>query len=442
MKSNVRDLNLTEEQNLSGYWWTPDDKENERAGKFTFKPGESLELDLLGDHRFIKGQAKYIMPSIPEYKAVFLGRVLNNAHYITLLDNRGVYELPGSNVVQSIYRPKYLILSKSSYSPKDITLKSTYSAAEVIYSSLRGWMWSGFPLPENEEIYNRELMKFSVHSSDSNRTVDSTISLQERCRLHEDGSGDSRERESIIRVVPKKPQSIEWFRQQFHRIKTLLSFLSGTPIECQRFRAEPSDAESAGEYVDIFHHVTPQEKDEVISGFMPFPYRTLMGRTEDVFRSWFERSEDKRVPFEICMDVIYGQHKNWRIDFLSLVQALESYHQISTGTHNDRITLNSRLKSIFKCLPQDICDSLEIDQKYLGKIVLTRNYYTHYNPSHRLKAFQHYTLYDAITRLIPLVVAVLARDLCIPDPDVLNSFDSYPGLWGWPKIKEHELHSV
>lgn len=434
---------MFEEFDYMGYWWVSGDKENKRAGAMTYKPGAGVKLDLLDEYKFVEGQASASSSAPPENVDVFLGSVMENAHWITLLDNRRVDVRPGQNLVQSIYWPKYLLLGNWTFSPKDITLESTFKSAEVILSSLRGWMKSQPPSSESPEQGRHDLLKFAVHAVSSNATVETTISLQVAIESAASSVEKRQERKNIIRIKPRRPQTLEWFRNQIDSIRFLVTFLSGTPIECKRFRALPAKDNPDSFWVDVFHHIRPPEEDEDENFYMPFSYHLLEERAEDVFRSWFERDENMRVPFNICMGIIYGERRDLRIEFLSLVQALESFHQITTGTHNDRsIRLRNRLNSVRNCLSQELQTLVEIDDGFLKAVVDTRDYYTHYNPDKRKKAFKDFALYDAVARLIPFVVVVLARNLCISDELILESFEESVGLWRRPRIKEHEFYSM
>ena len=179
------------------------------------------------------------------------------------------------------------------------------------------------------------------------------------------------------------------------------------------------------------------ELDRLSNYGMAFPFEHLESecfRVADVFNNWFERVEKFEVPYALCLDVINNEHSFHEFEFLALVQALESYYQ---EVHEEINNPQPRdlLRELYSELSSELQVHVALDEEFLANIIHTRNYYTHHNPGKREKALKGQDLYDAITRLAAFVVAVLGKELEIPEDKINRAFErtEAPGLWSRPR---------
>lgn len=430
---------LNDEFSYTGFWWLPENPEMKWAGTITYKPETGISLDIYNDTRFEfeyqgdRGAIEFTSPSPPDYKKKFLGEVLKSPSDITLLGNHRIYERQGNNVYLKHYRPEYLLTGQGLCSPRDITLETTLKSMVVTYSSLRGWMWMLPSITQEKEDTEiklkfkseRKVLEVAVPA------IQAIFHLREQINHTQDSSGHELTRHSYIEIVAETPQTLDWFCEQIDRLRDLISFLIGIPVQCVNIESEIESRFSTDiitGLINIYRNERPVNWDETSNRDMTFSLAILRDSVEKVFQKWFSLSIEEQVPYKLCLDVINNTHRFLQHEFLALVHALESHHQVKTNTHNQNIDLIDRLEGTLNKLPQSLRELVNVDRNFLNSVKDTRNYYSHYNPEKRERAFKDFALYEAILRFLPFVAVVLYRELGIPDQILKHIFERIK--WG------------
>ena len=397
------------------------------SGSITYKPESPIELKLIDAHE------------LPENVEVLHGLVWEKPGFVTLLSNRCFGESfvssKGWSWINKKYLVQYALLGQWIDTKESLTTKLEY--VYVTFSSLCGWMWMDAPFHhemDGQEIklsykQNRDLCNIHIPAIKTNLTFIEGIGGPI------DVSGVELTHDCSIKIQSQKPQALDWFSDQIYMIRNLLAFLSGLPIEPNSITAAikvvKDDDNTRTELIDVYRSVRQVDQNETLNYKMTIPYTLLEKLTERVFQRWFQLNENALVPYRLCFDVIYNTHRFREFEFLALVQALESYHQYHTNNYDTRTDLIYRLNDLYKCLPLEFQDYLQMDEYFLNRVKDTRHYYTHYNPSKREKAYKDFELYKVVARLIPFVAAMLYRELGIPDEKILEAFErvKYQGVW-------------
>ena len=413
---------MFEEFSYLGHWWVPGE-DKKFCGRVTFKPEAGIELELLADMGDF-GPKPYSSISVE----LLQGEVPEHPHRITLL---GEMRLGGTFAMSNVptkmirYCPQIdcLLVGQRYNSEEDITFKSVL----VTYTSLRGWIWSK-PAYTLEGDLDSELIltyKELVTSREiSVPSIASKIVLLEGNSSSMDASTHRLEREGFIRIEPESPgspKSLKWFRNQIDSIRKLLAFLAWVPVETKSIRGTQANPDTKHESVDIFHRVRPPKEDAVYGFKMLFPLARLDDRVPDVFNAWFGLSEDDRVPFILCLNVINSEGNYPILDFLALVNALESYHRL---TFNGDPGLEGRLKQLRKTHPEYLRNALQLSDEFLKSVADSRNYYSHYEPEIRKEKeiLEGDHLDDAIRLLTPFIVYHLALKLTVSEKAIEDGF--------------------
>ena len=412
---------MNDEFSYLGTWWIPSNPQKTWSGVVTYRPDTGVELELVAHRSDV-----WFEPTLSNvrYVEIMQGEVGEYPHRITLLnvsfqDHSGARTSTMFNVQ---LRAECLLEGNHYEKAEDISFESV----EVLFSSLRDWMASVNKLLEGPWVIPVTFKKAKVNL-ELNAGSNNYPSLQE-CHIH---------------IKPDSSQDLTWYREITDSIRDLLAFLVGRPVVRTYLSTPLHPSQVFGSrYVKIYQQ---RKQVEVFPRYdIDFPLERYDEHVADVFLMWFELDEDKRVPYELCLDVINNIHGYKKFEFLALVQALESYHQVITGTYDDKIDLIQRLEKLYGCLPSFLQEYLNLDNAFLISVKDTRNYYTHYNPAKREKAYKEFDLYKAITRLIPFVAAVLYRELGIPDKIILEAFErvEYQGLWQRQIPRERKMPSL
>lgn len=397
---------LNEEFSQFGHWWLPGENKNRWAGTVTFKPLSGIFLQLF----------KY--QNCPKSARIIYGEIYEPPYEIMLLNV--VWDSKRSTVNRIAlsenprYQAEYLLAGHWFFSPYEIDLK--LHEVDVTFSNLRGWIWSGptFSDDTGEEdttlTYRRvhRVWKIPVSSAEAK------FILQESNFPSWDDAQFRLDRTSFVRIVPDSPQPLGWFREQVDNLRGLFSFLTGMPVESKGATGSLTTSGNTREQVEIYYKSSPPTLDDVSNLDMPFPIERLGDQMDVVFQQWFEKREKLRVPFNLCLGIIFGGHQFPEFEFLTLIQALECYYQIVHPDVNNP-SLQLCLTSLHRSLPVSLRKELSISKPIQETVVEARNYYTHRNPSKLEKALEGTELYDINSRLIHFSVALLSRELCIPD---------------------------
>ena len=265
---------------------------------------------------------------------------------------------------------------------------------------------------------------------------------------------------NFIRIQPDLPQPLDWFRTQIDSLRGLIVFLAGLPMENKWIQGALENQTSNSSVVNVVHRHSPVlrtgterqivgsfqtnaasvrtlEMDRLSNYGMTFPLEHLVSEPQciqNAFITWFDRIEKLSVPFTLCLDVIYNEHSFHEFEFLALIQSLESYYQ-QIHTDIKKPELRKLLSDLYNGLLPSLQVYIALDDDFLTNIIHTRNYYSHHNPRKYEKALKGDDLYDAIRRLVAFVVAVLSKELEIPEDKINNAFErtEIPGLWSRPQ---------
>lgn len=444
---------MFEEFSFTGHWWLPGDEENRRTGTLSYRPESGIELELLD------------APDAPEKTYVFMGEVKEEPTLIMAVYNSLIGE-QWRSTRQSFsenkrYRARFL-LTGHWFHPEEIT-PVTLNSVSASFSSLKGWMYPESPFaksfsgPVDKEItvsYIWDLvtvMKFPVSALKSELSL--VLSAGEN-------EGNAYEINLVglagIRIIPDRPQLLDWFREQIDSVRDLLTILTGLPIESQVTSGTLNDDGDRPRGVHIYYLVHPPALDDFDDLRIAFPFGHIKKEVGAIFNAWFELTEDAMVPFSLCLDVINNTHRFWRFEFLALVQALESHHRLyfeKEGKERQRYRhengkvkrkgpdLIDRLKELREIVPSDLQEFESLTDEFLISVKDTRHYYTHYNSEYRDKAFKELELYDALARLVPFIAWFLYKKLRIPEEAICKAFakTGYRGLWQRPILKTQEV---
>ncbi|GEM_PF-5105608 len=403
---------------IKGYWWLPGKSETKFFGEINYRPGEGYvltasELDptLFDEHK----------PSVD----IIHGRTFRNED-ITLVD---CYLIDGSKMWRSddkkLYEGKYdidVIIVGHFFKSLDEIKLHNYS---VHYPYLTEWLGlSGFddrrkPGDDVDIIirYKRHEL-IIIHS-----TEDLQISFGYGCATSYAGKHSSRayiDQTCAVCFQSKKTIPFSVFRQKNRVLKYLLSFCIGKPLRSESIEGylENVDVESKTKSLKIYFN----EADAVIhTGLsyyeMPILYEDVTQNISILVETWFKKYMQYTAILDEYFSSLYNQHIYLEHLFLSMIRVVESYHRVLnletavTPQHKLRLkgvfssvleehkewlqeklqfshepSLKQRLEDIVNKLRNQLLRITGTTEYPFSKIVRTRNYLTHFDPSLKSKA--------------------------------------------------------
>ena len=296
---------MNDEFSYLGTWWIPSNPQKTWSGVVTYRPDTGVELELVAHRSDV-----WFEPTLSNvrYVEIMQGEVGEYPHRITLLnvsfqDHSGARTSTMFNVQ---LRAECLLEGNHYEKAEDISFESV----EVLFSSLRDWMASVNKLLEGPWVIPVTFKKAKVNL-ELNAGSNNYPSLQE-CHIH---------------IKPDSSQDLTWYREITDSIRDLLAFLVGRPVVRTYLSTPLHPSQVFGsQFVKVYQY---RKQVEVFPRYdIDFPLERYDEHVADVFLMWFELDEDKRVPYELCLDVINNIHGYKKFEFLALMQALECHHQL------------------------------------------------------------------------------------------------------------------
>jgi len=219
----------------------------------------------------------------------------------------------------------------------------------------------------------------------------------------------------------------------------------------------------------LFHQRGKRECPDVHAAEMLLPYNVVREQFPQIVQKSFARSEQAVLAANVFFGSQLLESPTVNVKFLAAVQAAESYHRaLGTGLYMDQAVydkamcellpripasiqgdhrispknrlkygneypLRKRLNDMLNRVPEDLRLKIAAGDvnKFVGKVVDTRNYYTHYDHTARVHAFEAKDTFIAAERLRILLTAILLQDLDINDQDLLPTFQRNQKFWRW-----------
>lgn len=139
-----------------------------------------------------------------------------------------------------------------------------------------------------------------------------------------------------------------------------------------------------------------------------FTSRDLPHGFEDAIQQWFRVDSNFDSVCDLYCSHLYSPDMYAEQQFLSMAQALESYHRCKSRR---QMTLRSRLDSLVGTF-EPVVNQLVLDRdKFAKSIVNTRNYYTHYSRDKKPQAARGHALFLLTRQLTVLMEACLMQEL-------------------------------
>ena len=446
---------------LKGLWWLPEQPDLQISGIISFENEKKISLELLGSFHEVKtfGSGDFFHPDI------ILG-ITDNGQVCTLFRNfetQNQMNFPG--IQKSIIESQYLFVGKHYNTTDDIC----FSSFQANFTNLENWLVKrpfSMEIPKDAKTGEWKLThkwpdEFISNIEVLNSTIESTHEFKTDGDLTRNATWKSK---AYLKIIPKKQEHFKWFWKVIYDLCNFLTLLIGDTTYIVSVKAYGDDIEitpeqKTKETIEVFF---TQKKPGLNEGIHPFemiiPFPRISDKIERVMSLWFSKAQNLRSVYDLFFGTFYNPGMYRQFHFLSLIQAIESYHRVTKGgkyisddswqtyrkTLADHIpaeldsghreSLKSRIKygneySLRKRLSELLCT---IDKKSLlvlfpsknflaGTVVDTRNYLTHYDVELKDSSLKGADLYWANQRLRIFLTLLLLKDIEIEESVILAS---------------------
>lgn len=414
---------------FAGIWWVPNNYENYIHGILKFNSEDGAYLELMGNILdYEELQTDIILgktangKNITLYKCFYIKKTLISSEINTsIVFANIVFEGVHFNRVEDIRFTElschYSNLDEWAWMKGINIISSSQDKIEISYD---------YPTPIKVEVSkDYTVALYAITQTPSYSIVQKEASIKQKI---------------YIKLINKELNSFEEHSEKLNHIKNLVSLGVGGPISIIDFigKTEENKEEFKGDtiYTKVkIYFATKYSTNaykEILPPRMLFTFRDIKDDFDSVIKKWFNKKQNLGPVFDLYFGTIYNSDMYLEQKFLSLIQALESYHrrtkpnnEISPEKHEERIkividsvddnyrkwiktklkysnepSLRNRLKELVEG-----CDTLlnlpsgKKKKSFISKVYDTRNYLTHYDTSLESKAAKKMELFDICTRL-------------------------------------------
>jgi len=430
------------ECSFEGRWWIPDSPEKQCRGTLTFTPAEGANLNLIDSFADIKNLTE------PLHYEVILG-VTWDGKKVTLYDCFGSTSVSFPGFQKDSYLASMVFVGAHFKKAEDIKFKSL----TINYSHLDEWAnISGFDIqdsPKDSEttIKYKQPSPVEAITGDGYKII---ISTRVKYPTHSIVQKEaSIKQETYIRIEFPGQRSYTDCLDYMHHIQNFLTLSTMQPVYPLSIDGETeSNVETIygkSHHLPVSIHYEVPDTSPTFKSIHPFNMLLTLKQLDfkTLMKTWFEKKELLQSVHDMYFGTFYNPHMYLQHKFLSLVQALESYHRRvfrnyvwSEEKHKLRVEeilasvpeqyrewLSYKLKhSNEPSLPERLTELLdkysEIAKFYIKdkdafvqKVTDTRNYLTHYDTKRLDKAAEWPELYHISQRMKIILTACLLEQL-------------------------------
>lgn len=434
----------------AGYFCLPSKPQRQLPGTLSICDGGHIELEAVGlfeEAFFVRNER--------------IGRIIGNVEKCgpVTLDNcfylRRDVEFGG--ISKSLVDVGYAVLGASFGSDEEIQLNSLRFSIEGIDE----WVGiSGIKIDPN--IENRTTTVTYEPPAEISLTLQNGMRLLITFTWNYSMSPDAKEarvtQRTYFRLVSDEKKELREFLSASYRLTNFLCFAIDQTVTLENLQATNEDKRLVGEDnpamlqpIRIYYRSLPFSKDEpkIDPHEMLFRFSQIRDNAQCIFNNWFrayERMEPAMNLYFSDMNIpsVYLEGK-----FLTLAQALETYHRRTSNTkpmnketfermvtellnlcpkeyrkwlekrleHGNEITLAKRLREIIEPYKGHL-GNYSKRERLIRDIVNTRNYLTHYDESLKDKAASGENLWLLYDQMVALFQLCLLRELGFTEQEI------------------------
>ena len=412
-------MKLCDPFEYKGYWWKPDDPDNKVAGVLTYKPGESITLELIGT--FDKENDAVVAFLNKSEESVIHG-ALGNAKKVTLLKCH-----PSGNVNLSSFFPIirytciYCFIGRC-YSGMDEEgdFRMTVHFPELSYWCHPGVLRETFM--KNKE-QKGQIISLSFEALFGGKTLADvelddgyTIQLKAGASLGGDPALLSNEigQSSWLEISRNEKVSFNQLLSHIYKFEEFLSIATMRVVESseitiydEEYYQEYNDGEKHHHGVYFFSsHWKGKDNEKVDTLKFLFGYDDIKDRLGEMMRLWYADKNDMYPVRSNLVDSLEKKRVFSNMDFLILARALDGY--CIRSKYKGSIT--NRMKAVIEKF-SDIT-RIKRDNINVEELVDSRDYYAHFMPRERKQhILDGFDLHDLTQKVRRLVICCVLSDL-------------------------------
>ena len=319
------DLGLFDDFSIRGRWFLPQDPTDVVPGELTFSTS-GIELKLDGAFKTLAGPTAYeqlLRSDVPKTPVIF-GSTVAGEH-VTL--RQAFASTVGS---ECVFVANELIVGAHVDEAADGNVQ--FALTELTHLD----EWAYAPQFRMEDQSEKERTRFSFPTDpleilcveDAQPFRKLTISAGVQQQLHR--TELQFKIRTSLRVEFASPQSIMSARTALDRLTGLFSLLVGESVYPKKIRLMVQ-TDSRPQSIEVFISLRRRRVRIEHAHQMTFPLSQILADAPALIRQWLAQEEKLRPVYNLLLSTVQAPDQYVQSTFLSLTQALESFHRIAYG---------------------------------------------------------------------------------------------------------------
>jgi hypothetical protein len=417
-----------------GVWYLPEKPEDLVAGTLRFNPTEGAILELIGSFKDIQS-----MNRLTEHE-IILGSC---GKKITLCKCSEISsQMQSEGVLSSTFYADLVFVDHHFKRKEDIKFKTAsihfshlnewvhLTGFEIIFPTGKKGVTINYALPDSVLLAEFEDWKISIELRATGPTIPPPkreMTIKEKTHIKIEYLKATRHIQNFLSLATLNPVHPLTFEGQTEACKlTMKEKTIYPPIEiCFRLQFPPTAPKA----------VFPQE--------MLFMFADMQGKTQSILENWRKKQDTLKPVFDLYFSTLYNPKMYLEHEFLNMVQAIESYHrrtmknfEMAEDEHTKRVEeilkaaptgqkewlkeqleysnepkLRRRLKELLEETPDNAHKIIKDSKSFIQKVVITRNYLTHYDEKLKDQAAQKEELLKLTLKIKMLLETTFLKEL-------------------------------
>lgn len=410
---------------VSGYFWLPSDEENKLYGTLKVEDGGKIELEVLGS--FNRSLKEFSKNDIEIERIV--GKI-EGGEYVTL-EKCFALTLNINVAIEWMVKNRIHVSTLYKYIAYEQDEEILFNSFSFSVDGLNEWL--NIRKIKTDSLSHSHLIRHEeIGNIEYNLGENIKLEFQIRVTTHMAHYKSSMRQSSRIKLISDEKKSLEYFSKLANKIVKFLSFAIDESINIKDIQVTNSDIfrECNGKKypveIEVYSQIMHFFKDtpEIKFYTMLFQYINIQESFEEKINSWIDAYNVIETALNLFFSVRYNPSQYVESEFLSLVQALETYHR---QLYKTKITLKDRLKEIINPFHEYI-GSDEVIEELIENIKVTRNYYTHYDDKLINKTTPCEQLSYLSKKMEGILQLAFLRKIGFDSVEIRNIFDGYSGL--------------
>lgn len=400
-------MRIKEAYKRTGEFWIPSNKQNKVHGTLFIKDGGEIELettDILSNNDYIKR----IFGHIEQDGLITLDECYTRNHRFS------------HGIIKNIFRVDRAFLGVHYEEQEDTCFNSFCFSIERLHEwvGIRGVTIDSSSEYRHFNIQYKQPKEIHYKIKDIDMQLIFQFNNYSRSgHLKKDAFTTLITEKTHIDLVSPKKLSLEDFISIARKITNFICFAINNVVcinDATVISNEIKDEKGNPISIKLYYRSRPFAKntDGRKAELFSYYYDEVKQNMEKIINNWISISDKIYPAFELYLSTQEAEHQFLESKFLTLIQALEAYHQRELCT--DDIPLKKRIEEVMYPFKRYIGND-EICEKVIESIKDTRVYFTHYNPKRESKAMRGTELYALCLILEGLFQLTLLKKLGISD---------------------------